>query len=217
MSFLNCKLAPRILLYAADLTPPAAPEGWIVLPQLSQGLEESAVFGDGSHPTTRLCAGAVDLLCRQRRPQAVLDVGTGTGVLARIARARGASFVVGTDIDPHALAFAKTLCDLDRHPVEIHLSEAPPDAWGARFDLIVANILEGPLRDLASSLAGALAPGGVLLLSGFTRLQMPGLRAHYENAQLTFIREAYMDEWALLLYGGTHGTSNSRCYPDAEL
>jgi ribosomal protein L11 methyltransferase len=130
----------------------------------------------------------------------MLDVGTGTGVLARIARARGAGFVVGTDIDPHALALARTLCDLDRHPVDIHLSEAAPDAWGARFELVVANILEEPLRLLAPALARALVPDGVLLLSGFTRLQTPALRAHYENAQLTFVREAYLDEWALLMF-----------------
>ena len=76
------KLSPRVFLHTVGTAPSLPPEGGIALPQLP-----SIAFGDGSHPTTRLCAGAVDLLCRLQRPQSMLDVGTGTGVLARIARA----------------------------------------------------------------------------------------------------------------------------------
>jgi ribosomal protein L11 methyltransferase len=158
------------------------------------------VFGDGSHATTRLCAAAVDLLCRQRHPEAVLDVGTGTGVLARIARARGACFIVGTDIDPVALSSANAHSDLDAHAVEIHFGSETPDHWGPRFHLVVANILEAPLRLLAPALCRALMPGGVLLLGGFTRLQVPALRLLYENAGLTFVRHSYLDEWSLLMF-----------------
>jgi ribosomal protein L11 methyltransferase len=142
----------------------------------------------------------VDLLCRQRQPKAVLDVGTGTGVLARIARARGAQFIVGTDIDPVALSSAKAHSALDIHPVQIHLSTAAPDCWGARFDLVVANILEGPLRHLAPALSRALAPGGCLLLSGFTRPQAPAVHVLYEEAGVTFVRESHLDEWAMLMF-----------------
>jgi ribosomal protein L11 methyltransferase len=175
-------------------------QGWLSLPQLHQVTGGEVVFGDGSHATTRLCAGAVDLLCRQRNPEAVLDVGTGTGVLARIARARGARFIVGTDIDPTALAVARTHCELDGHSVEIHLSAESPDHWGARFDLVVANILEEPLRQLAPALMRALRPGGVLLLSGITPVQSPSLRVLYEKEGLVFAREAHLEEWALLMF-----------------
>jgi len=174
-------------------------KGWLALPQLPEGAG-AAVFGDGSHPTTRLCAGAVDLLCRQRQPKAVLDVGTGTGVLARIARARGAQFVVGTDIDPVALSCAEAHSALDTHPVRIHFGPEAPDYWGARFGLVVANILEKPLRDLALALSCALQPGGFLLLSGFTRPQTPALRALYGKAEVTFVRESHLDEWSLLMF-----------------
>src|SRR5262245_57179926 len=102
-------LAPRIRMYPSSEQAPAAEEGWLSLPHL----HTEGVFGDGSHPTTRLCAGVLDVLCRQHRPGSVLDVGTGTGVLARVARARGASFVVGTDIDPLALACAEAHSVLD--------------------------------------------------------------------------------------------------------
>jgi ribosomal protein L11 methyltransferase len=129
-----------------------------------------------------------------------LDVGTGTGILARIARARGVGFVAGTDIDSRALLVASTLSDLDPHPVPIHFGAEPPDFWGPRFDLVVANILQEPLRALAPAIARSLKPGGVLLLSGFTPLQTPALRVLYESAPLTFRREAHLDEWALLMF-----------------
>jgi ribosomal protein L11 methyltransferase len=191
-------LAPRIKLYPFGSPAPVVDPGWLALGQFAQE-PGNAIFGDGSHPTTRLCAGALDLLCRQLQPEAVLDVGTGTGVLARIARARGARFVVGTDIDPHALVAAKADAGLDEgEGTSIHFGCEAPDHWGARFDLAVANILEEPLRQLAPALSRALRPGGELLLSGFTRLQVPRLRVHYELVGLTFISESHIDDWTLL-------------------
>src|SRR5689334_9765566 len=175
-------LAPRIRLYAAGSPRPALDPGWLALAQYGQDGAAGIVFGDGSHPTTRLCAAVVDQLCRQRQPEAVLDVGTGTGVLARIARARGASFVVGTDIDPAALSCAEEHAQLDHHVAPIEFSNEAPDHWGPRFDLIVANILQEPLESVAPALCKALAPAGILLISGFTRPQVPSLRVSYEKA-----------------------------------
>ena len=140
------------------------------------------------------------MLCRQRKPEAVLDVGTGAGVLARIARARGARFVVGTDVDPVALSCAAGNSRLDAHPFEIHLSAEAPDCWGARFDLVVANILDETLRHLAPALSRALMPGGVLLLSGFTRPQTPALRVLYDRIGLTCVSDSHLDEWSLLMF-----------------
>jgi ribosomal protein L11 methyltransferase len=165
-----------------------------LLPQI-----QSAAFGDGSHPTTILCARAVDFLCRQYGPQSVLDVGTGTGILARTARARGTPFVVGTDIDPVALESARANATLDPSPVEILVTDAPPDHWGARFDLIVANILEKALIDLALSLSRALTPEGRLLLSGFTKLQVPAIEISYAKAGLKIESHSHSGEWSLLL------------------
>ena len=179
------------------------------------------VFGDGSHPTTRLCAKGVDVLCRQRPGIAVLDVGTGTGILARVARARGASFVVGTDIDPAAVAFAKAQTELDNvsSPIGvaaslaggrgnavgegasgacIHFGDEAPDHWGARFDLVVANILEAPLHALAPALCRALLPGGILLISGFMWPQVPALRHTFETAGLQSDGAFSLDDWVLL-------------------
>jgi len=168
----------------------AEPMAFFGLSQLPSG-----VFGDGSHPTTQLCARAVDYLCRTRPGGDVLDVGTGTGVLARIARARGASFVVGTDLDPRALDAARANAALDADAPPIVFSAAAPDAWGARFDLVVANILEAPLHQLAPALRAALAPAGVLLLSGFAPPQTPALRHRYGGE----IVESTLEGWSLLM------------------
>src|SRR5690242_13672357 len=129
-------LAPRIRLYAAGLPPPVLDPGWLALAQHAQDGAAGVVFGDGSHPATRLWAAVVDQLWRQRQPEAVLDVGTGTGVLARIARARGATFVVGTDIDAGALESAAANSALDGNSIVV--SGEAPDFWGARFDVVVA-------------------------------------------------------------------------------
>jgi ribosomal protein L11 methyltransferase len=190
-------IAPRVSLFAAG-SPPPHEVGWVHLPELPAERGGRSVFGDGSHPTTRLCAGAVDSLCHQQKFKAVLDVGTGTGVLARIARARGAEFIVGTDVDPVALRWAYEQCALDDSAIEVVLSAQQPGFWGARFDLVVANILEGPLTMLAAQIASALVSGGILLLSGFTPIQVPALRGVYERQGLRFVQEARLGEWSLL-------------------
>ena len=188
-------LAPRFRLYAAGSPRPALDPGWLALAQHVQHDAAGVVFGDGSHATTRLCAAVVDQLCRQRQPEAVLDVGTGTGLLARIARARGATFVVGTDIDAGALESAAANSALDAGTIAV--SSEAPDYWGARFDLVVANILEEPLRELAPALKRSLAEHGVLVISGFTRVQVPAMRVHYG---MRAVGESYLDEWALLAF-----------------
>jgi ribosomal protein L11 methyltransferase len=167
---------------------------------LALRVQPDQAFGDGSHPTTRLCAGAVDVMCRLHQPQTVLDVGTGTGILARIARARGAERIVATDVDPVAIESARLHCAFDPSQTPIKVSGELPDHWGPRFDLVVANILEGPLRSLAPHLSRALAPNGVLLLSGFTPGQTHALRMTFVLAGLDYVSEAMLEGWALLSF-----------------
>jgi ribosomal protein L11 methyltransferase len=198
-------IAPRVVVYPFGDAPPHVGEGWVAIAVLP----ERGVFGDGSHPTTRLCAAAVDLLCRKRPGMAVLDVGTGTGILARVASARGASLVAGTDIDPVAVVCAKAHAELDcdegaARERRIHFGSEPPDHWGARFDLVVANILEAPLHSLAPAIGRALLPGGVLLISGFTRPQAPALRLAYETAGMQSVGDYCLEEWVLLKFSAPH-------------
>jgi ribosomal protein L11 methyltransferase len=201
-SLRKVQLSPRVYLLETDQT--TATDSTIIENVLTLRQIRSRAFGDGSHPTTRLCAGAVDLLCRrsnsERNVQALLDVGTGTGVLARIGRAKKVPFVAATDIDRDALDAARANISLDSSPTSIHLSDASPDSWGPRFDLVVANILEEPLKHLAPALRAALAPRGMLLLSGFTPLQVPALRVAFEAQGLVFVSESTLSGWSLLLF-----------------
>ncbi len=184
-------IAPRVMLCTGDRAH--------VLPEvLVLETLPSRAFGDGSHPTTRLSAGAVDLICRTQRPQQVLDVGTGTGVLARIALARGVRRVVATDIDPAALTAARNNTALDRHDADLLITDAAPDAVGGPFQLVIANIIEPVLLELAPLLSRALEPGGVLLLSGFMVSQAPTVRAAFLAQGLTQKIQAELEGWALL-------------------
>ncbi len=194
------KIAPRVRVYTCDEATPLTGEGEIALAQLQPSGKGTAVFGDGSHATTRLCAAAVDWFCTRHKPRDVLDVGTGTGILARIARARGAGFVVGTDIDPAALESARAHSVLDDQESAIHFSAELPDHWGPRFDLVIANILEEPLHALAPYLVRSLRHGGLLLLSGFTRPQAPALRLIYGRLRLTFTGSSDLEEWTVLSF-----------------
>ena len=184
-----------VFLHPPHRIPNETPAGSILLPQ-----NPGETFGDGTHPTTRLSARAVDYWCRIYKPRSFLDVGTGTGVLARLARAHGVPFVAATDIDPIALRAAQENALLDRSPVPITIVDAAPDFWGARFDLVIANILEATLCDLAPALIAALGPGGTLMISGFTPLQLPALKTVYTGRGVTFEQEARLDEWALLRF-----------------
>ena len=153
---------------------PVATHGWVdpdrrgrlELPSATIDLVVGPAFGHGDHPTTRL---ALDLLLATIPPTAaVLDFGTGTGILGVAAAASGATIVVAVDDDPDALAVAaRNLAD---HPGEAAITvtdELPdPAMTGPGFDVIVANVLLGVHRDHGPLLTSLLAPGGSMIVSG---------------------------------------------------
>lgn len=186
-------IAPRVEVCDVDDIAPVRAEPRIVLRQYA-----SQAFGDGSHPTTKLCGRAVDLLCRQRRPKSMLDVGTGTGVLARLACHHQVAHVVGTDIDPSALQVAARNAQLDLPIPAPHWSGRPPQSWGPVFDVVVANILEDVLMSLSEALFAALSEDGQLLLSGFLKPQTPALRHHFSALGLRLRAQVEHESWALL-------------------
>lgn len=165
--------------------------------------DTQTVFGDGSHPTTLLTARALTVLCREIKPWAVLDIGCGTGVLARIARLEGASHVIGTDIDPLALQVAQENAQLDTaqnaNLQPILFTNQEPGSWGSQFDLVVANILEPILVELAPRIAHALKPQGRVLLSGFTALQVPSLEVAFAKQGVEILSHSRMGEWSLIM------------------
>jgi len=139
-------------------------------------IEAGMAFGTGHHETTALCLAALSELAKRRRYAKVLDLGCGTGLLGIAAAKLWRRRVLATDIDPDAIAVtrenavANSAAPLVRAIVADGLTN-PGIAAGAPYDLIVANILAGPLTQLAPSIARALGKGGTLVLSGLLKWQ----------------------------------------------
>ncbi len=140
-------------------------------------IEAALAFGTGHHGTTRGCLIFLDALAKRGRPRKILDVGTGTGILAIAAAKAFHVPVAAGDIDAVAVATAKTNARRNGVGGFLHIVEARgidhPALHGA-YDLITANILAAPLRRLAPGLAKAIAPGGSIILSGLLGRDVAG-------------------------------------------
>ena len=152
---------------------------------LSIRIEAGLAFGTGHHETTALCLSVLSDLAKRRRFANVLDLGCGTGVLAIGAAKLWRTKVLATDIDAVAVLITRENAALNGEGPLVATAVAdgmthPAIAARAPYDLIVANILAGPLTQLAPGIARAVAPGGVLVLSGLLRWQ--------ENLVLSFYR-----------------------------
>lgn len=158
-------------------------------------MDPGMAFGTGHHETTTLCARAVLEQVRAGKKQ-VLDVGTGTGILAMIAAKAGASEIVGTDNDPLACQVARE--NLVKNEVQFEITGKTPDQFGPKFDLVVANILANPLIELAPQMIQALSSGGVLLLSGILATQAQRVQEAYENLGLKHRETTQMGDWVLI-------------------
>lgn len=161
-------------------------------------LDPGMAFGTGTHPTTALCLAGIDALLAEAPGADVLDVGTGSGLLAIAAKKLGAGRVVGTENDPVALRVAEE--NATRNGAALELRLAAPDAVEGRFPIVVANILANALVELAPAIAARVAPGGTLLLAGILAGQEDDVRAAYEAAGLARCaeRERSDGEWRLV-------------------
>ena len=166
-------------------------------------IEAALAFGTGHHGTTRGCLLALAAELRRRRPRRVLDVGTGTGILAFAAAKALKRPVVAGDIDPVAIAVAREnarrngVAPYLRFYVAPGVRAAEADRPG-RFDLVFANILARPLRALAPSLARVLARKGTLVLSGLLAADVPGVLSAYRAQGLFLVRRTDLEGWAAL-------------------
>jgi ribosomal protein L11 methyltransferase len=169
-------------------------------------IEAALAFGTGHHGTTRGCLFALDRIAKARRPKRILDVGTGSGVLA-IAAARALHRrVLASDIDIRAVRTARDNARLNRAGAAITIRHAGGLGaqfirQGAPFDLIFANILLGPLLRFAAPMAKLAAPGAQIVLSGLLPPQADAVIAAYCLQGLRLERRILLDGWVTLVMG----------------
>jgi ribosomal protein L11 methyltransferase len=135
-------------------------------------IDPGGCFGSGSHPTTRLMLA--ELQRRMRPGASVFDVGTGSGVLSVAAARLGAGRVVAVDIDPEAVEVARANAAVNGVADRVAVSTHGAGEVAGTFDVVVANLTAGVLAGMAATLVGAVAPTGLLLVSGL----LPGQWRH---------------------------------------
>lgn len=167
-------------------------------------LDPGMAFGTGQHPTTRMCLEALE---NHLRPgQEVLDLGTGSGILAIAAALLGAAHIKALDINPVAVEVARQNAVVNGVKDRIDVLEGSlgegsvlGEAAENRFDIVVANIDSFSITDLAPDLAGAVVPGGTLVVSGITEHLAGACRISLENAGLRALATASRDGWCALI------------------
>ena len=165
-------------------------------------IEAGMAFGTGHHETTALCLAVLSDLAKRRAFGNVLDLGCGTGLLAIGAAKLWRKPVLASDIDPVAIevtdenAQSNGVAPLVRALVADGLTH-PALAAKAPFDLIIANILAGPLTHMAVQISAALAPGGVLVLSGLLHNQENMILSFYHR--LRFVARHRDGPWSALV------------------
>ncbi len=167
-------------------------------------IEAALAFGTGHHGTTRGCLLLLDHVLKTRRPRRLLDLGTGTGVLAIAAAKAGRRAVLASDIDPPSVAVARDNARLNGvgnlvHAIRATGLAAPDFARAGPFDLVLANILANPLRQLARPLTQHLAPSGLVILSGLLTHQARAVIAAYRARGLVPVRHLRIEGWSSLL------------------
>lgn len=167
-------------------------------------VDAATAFGTGEHATTRGCLLALDRLARAGRPRRILDMGTGTGILALAAARTWHRRVWARDNDREAARVAAL--NAARNGVAGLVEARHGAGYGDRglrraapFDLILANILARPLATMAPALARMLAPGGVAILSGLLARQEPLVLASHRARRLRLARRLAIDGWSTLV------------------
>jgi len=171
---------------------------------LSIEIEAALAFGTGHHGTTRGCLEALADELKRRRPRHVLDVGTGTGILAFAAAKALKQNVTAGDIDPIAIEVAKENAALNgvRQWLKLYVGPGTRSILARRtghFDLVLANILAKPLRLLAPELARVASNDGTLILSGLLTGDVAGVLSAYSAQGWRLQRRYDLDGWVALV------------------
>jgi ribosomal protein L11 methyltransferase len=156
-------------------------------------LDPGMAFGTGQHPTTLMCLLALEETVRPG--VSVLDLGTGSGILALASARLGASSVLAVDNDPLAVRAARENVRLNGLEAVVRVGEGSVEGALGPFDVIAANISAPVIVELAGAMAKALGPGGVLIAGGFSEAKAAEVAAALTAAGLTMERTLSDGEW----------------------
>lgn len=190
----------RYFIYGSHVSDPP-PAGTVAI-----RLDAGQAFGSGEHASTRGCLLALDRLAKERRFHRPLDLGCGSGILAIAMALTWRVPVVATDIDPVAVNIARQNAHANRVGDLVRLTAGdgyrlPVVKNGGPFDLIVANILAGPLSRMAGDLDRHLGPDGIAVLAGLLERDAAWVTAAHRGFGLRLIRNQAIDGWATLTVG----------------
>lgn len=199
-NFKPIRITPRIVV-----KPPweeySAPKEEIVI-EIDPGM----AFGTGTHPSTHLCLQFLDEKMASFPGQpSVLDVGTGSGILAIAARKLGAKPVLGLDIDPVAIASARKNAAGNKVAGEIYFRVGTLGGLGRGFDIVLANLLPQEILSMVSLLPAQIAPGGVLIISGFLPRQRKEIAGAFAGQKLQIRQYKVWKGWACFVMGRING------------
>jgi ribosomal protein L11 methyltransferase len=162
-------------------------------------LVDADAFGTGLHPTTALCLEALDELVAIAPPEAVLDVGTGSGVLALSALMLGVPRALGIDIDDEALRVAGENARLNGLHDRLQLADGGPERVTGTWPLVVANVLAAPLIEMAPALVRCIGHHGHVVLSGIPASVEGDVDQAYRRLGLQRVRTLSRGGWVALV------------------
>ncbi len=174
-----CEISPRLRVRPSFVDAEPKPG------QFDLVIDPGQAFGTGTHPSTFLALELLDRVTRSRAPASLLDVGTGTGVLALAGLVFGIECAVGVDIDPLAVQISRENAALNGLDANLLVLTGGPDATDEGFDLVVANLLRSEVEPLLADIVLRMKPGGSAIFSGllaseFSRMEsllaLTGLR-----------------------------------------
>lgn len=166
-------------------------------PEFTVRIDPGMAFGTGTHATTKMASYFVHKLCQKlEHPEStsMVDVGTGTGILAMLAKKHGVGQVIGVEIDPEARRVSRE--NIKQNELEIEVPDLLVEELHEKFDIVVANIIDGVLIQIQPFLLKLLMPGSHLFLTGILLEREEHFYQNFiEGSELKVVRRIEQDEW----------------------
>ncbi|MBW1704060.1 MAG: 50S ribosomal protein L11 methyltransferase [Deltaproteobacteria bacterium] len=187
------RVTPKLSIWPAWEPVPASINGRVIR------IDPGPAFGTGQHATTRMCLEAMEKIVRADESRTLLDVGTGSGILAMYGAMLGAKRIFAIDTDPEALRWAKQNIDLNGLTGSIELSSIPIEQIEDSFSLLVANLILGEILEIFPHFPRLLNPNGLLLLSGILDEQVEQVKSVLDSYGLCEHEILFQEEWACVI------------------